>query len=198
MTKITAFRNIYINLGIILFFIVLAYAYMFPLLEGKALRMDDVEHYRGMSKELVDYREQTGEEAVWTNSMFSGMPGYLISVNYPGNLGRKLSVFIRKTFSTASFIILYLVGFYILLSSLKINRWLCVAGAVAFAFSSYFLIIIGAGHMTKANAIAWLAPTIGGVLLAFGENLWQEDYSLLPLYPWNCFRDTCKSPITVL
>ncbi|MFA5587448.1 MAG: hypothetical protein WC987_01660, partial [Mariniphaga sp.] len=167
MTKITAFRNIYINLGIILFFIVLAYAYMFPLLEGKALRMDDVEHYRGMSKELVDYREQTGEEAVWTNSMFSGMPGYLISVNYPGNLGRKLSVFIRKTFSTASFIILYLVGFYILLSSLKINRWLCVAGAVAFAFSSYFLIIIGAGHMTKANAIAWLAPTIGGVLLAF-------------------------------
>ncbi len=167
MTKITAFRNIYINLGIILFFIVLAYAYMFPLLEGKALRMDDVEHYRGMSKELVDYREQTGEEAVWTNSMFSGMPGYLISVNYPGNLGRKLSVFIRKTFSTASFIILYLVGFYILLSSLKINRWLCVAGAVAFAFSSYFLIIIGAGHMTKANAIAWLAPTIGGALLAF-------------------------------
>ena len=93
------------------------------------------------------------------------MPGYLISVNYPGNLGRKLSVFIRKTFSTASFIILYLVGFYILLSSLKINRWLRVAGAVAFAFSSYFLIIIGAGHMTKANAIAWLAPTIGGVLL---------------------------------
>lgn len=167
MTKITAFRNIYINLGIILFFIVLAYAYMFPLLEGKALRMDDVEHFRGMSKELADYREQTGEEAVWTNSMFSGMPGYLISVNYPGNLGRKLSVFIRKTFSTASFIILYLVGFYILLSSLKINRWLRVAGAVAFAFSSYFLIIIGAGHMTKANAIAWLAPTIGGVLLAF-------------------------------
>lgn len=171
MTKITAFRNIYINLGIILFFIVLAYAYMFPLLEGKALRMDDVEHFRGMSKELADYREQTGEEAVWTNSMFSGMPGYLISVNYPGNLGRKLSVFIRKTFSTASFIILYLVGFYILLSSLKINRWLRVAGAVAFAFSSYFLIIIGAGHMTKANAIAWLAPTIGGVLLAFRGKL---------------------------
>ena len=171
MTKITAFRNIYINLGIILFFIVLAYAYMFPLLEGKALRMDDVEHFRGMSKELADYREQTGKEAVWTNSMFSGMPGYLISVNYPGNLGRKLSVFIRKTFSTASFIILYLVGFYILLSSLKINRWLRVAGAVAFAFSSYFLIIIGAGHMTKANAIAWLAPTIGGVLLAFRGKL---------------------------
>lgn len=167
MTKITAFRNIYINLGIILFFILLAYAYMFPLLEGKSLRMDDIEHYRGMSKELVDYREQTGKEAVWTNSMFGGMPGYLISVNYPGNPGRKFSAFMRNTFSTASFIILYLLGFFILLTSLKINRWLSVAGAIAFAFSSYFLIIIGAGHMTKANAIAWLAPTIAGVLLAF-------------------------------
>ncbi len=167
MAKITAFRNIFINLGIILLFIILAYAYMFPLLEGKALRMDDIEHYRGMSKELVDYREETGKEAIWTNSMFGGMPGYLISVNYPGNVGRYLTVFMRKNFSTASVIMLYLLGFYILLSSLKINRWLRVAGAMAFAFSSYFLIIIGAGHITKANAIAWLAPTIAGVLLAF-------------------------------
>ena len=99
--------------------------------------------------------------------MFGGMPGYLISVNYPGNVGRYLTVFMRKNFSTASVIMLYLLGFYILLSSLKINRWLRVAGAMAFAFSSYFLIIIGAGHITKANAIAWLAPTIAGVLLAF-------------------------------
>jgi hypothetical protein len=167
MAKITGFRNIFINLGIILFFIVLSYAYLSPLLEGKVLRMDDIEHHKGMSKELVDYREKTGEEAVWTNSMFSGMPGYMISVIYPGNLGRHLTRPIRKFFSTASFLILYLVGFYILLLSLKVNRWLSVAGAVAFAFSSYFLIILGAGHMSKANAIAWLAPVIAGVLLAF-------------------------------
>ncbi|WP_372950511.1 YfhO family protein [Mariniphaga sp.] len=172
MAKITCFRNIFINIGIILFFIVLAYAYMFPLLEGKTLEMDDIMHFKGMSKELADYREATGEEAIWTNSMFGGMPGYLISVLYPGNISSHITGSIRKIFSIASFLILYMVGFFILLSSLKINRWLCVVGAVAFAFTSYFLIILNAGHMTKANAIAWLGPVLAGVLLAFrGKHL---------------------------
>ena len=167
MTKINGFRNILINLGIILFFIVLAYGYLFPLLEGKVIQMPDIEHWRGMSKELNDFREETGEEGIWTNSMFGGMPGYMISVRYPGNLAGFITGNIRKIFSTASFIILYLLGFYILLSSLKVKRWLSVAGAVAFAFSSYFLIILAAGHMTKANAIAFLAPMTAGVLLTF-------------------------------
>lgn len=167
MAKITGFRNISTHLAIILFFIVLSYAYLSPLLEGKVLRMDDIEHWKGMSKELVDFREKTGEEAVWTNSMFGGMPGYMISVVYPGNLTRYITSPLRQIFSTASFLILYLIGFYILLLSLKLNRWVSVAGAVAFAFSSYFLIILGAGHMSKANAISWLAPTIAGVLLTF-------------------------------
>lgn len=167
MAKINGFRKLLTHLGIILFFVALSYAYMAPLLEGKVLRMDDIEHHKGMSKELADYREETGEEAIWTNSMFSGMPGYMISVIYPGNLGRHIAEPIRRTFSTASFLILYLIGFFILLRSLRVNRWLSVAGAVAFAFSSYFLIILGAGHMSKANAIAWLAPTLAGVLLAF-------------------------------
>ncbi|MBW6536691.1 MAG: hypothetical protein K0B11_16915, partial [Mariniphaga sp.] len=156
MIKNTNFRKLLTNLGIFLFFIVLAYAYMFPLLESKTLEMDDIMHFKGMSKELVDYREETGEEAVWTNSMFGGMPGYMISVIYPGNLGRHITGPVRRTFSTASFLILYLIGFFVLLRSLKVNRWLSVAGAVAFAFSSYFLIILSAGHMSKANAIAWL------------------------------------------
>jgi hypothetical protein len=167
MAKINGFRNIFITLGIILFFIVLSYAYMSPLLEGKTIEMDDIRHFKGMSKELIDYREATGEEAIWTNSMFSGMPGYLISVVYPGNVTRYFHTNVRSIFTIASFLILYMIGFYILLVSLKINRWLSVAGAVAFAFSSYFIIIIGAGHTSKAAAIAYLAPVIGGVLLAF-------------------------------
>ncbi|MDD4108717.1 MAG: YfhO family protein [Prolixibacteraceae bacterium] len=167
MTKIKGFRNILINLGIILLFIILAYSYLFPLLEGKVLRMPDIEHWKGMSKELVDYRNETGEEAVWTNRMFSGMPGYMISVIYPGNLSKYINTPIRKIFSTAAFIFLYMLGFYILLSTLKINRWLSIAGAIAFAFSSYFLVILAAGHNSKADAIAWLAPLIAGVLLAF-------------------------------
>lgn len=167
MANKSGLRNIIINAGIIVFFIVVAYAYLFPLLEGKELKMDDLVHHLGMSKELVDYRNETGDEAVWTNSMFGGMPGYMISVIYPNNIISFFAGLPRLWFSIASFIFLYFVGFYILLSSLKINRWLSVAGAVAFGLSSYFIIIISAGHASKANALAFLPIVIAGVLMVF-------------------------------
>jgi hypothetical protein len=167
MAKIPGIRNILINVGIIVFFIVLAYAYLSPLLEGKELRMDDLEHHLGMSKELVDYRNKTGEEAVWTNTMFGGMPGYMISVLYPNNIMNFFAGLPRQWFSIASFIFLYLLGFYVLLTSLKFNRWLSVAGAIAFGLSSYFIIIIGAGHASKANALAFLPIVVAGVLMVF-------------------------------
>lgn len=167
MAKISGYRNILINVGIIVFFIFLAYAYMFPLLEGKELRMGDIDHHLGMSKELVDYRNETGEEAVWTNSMFGGMPGYMISVNYPNNVINFFAGLPRTWFSIASFIILYFIGFYVLLTSLKVNRWVSVAGAVAFGLSSYFIIILSAGHASKANALAFLPIVIAGVLMVF-------------------------------
>lgn len=167
MAKISGYRNILINVGIIVFFIFLAYAYLFPLIEGKELRMGDIDHHLGMSKELVDYRNETGEEAVWTNSMFGGMPGYMISVNYPNNVVNFFAGLPRSWFSIASFIILYFIGFYVLLTSLKVNRWLSVAGAIAFGLSSYFIIIIGAGHASKANALAFLPIVIAGVLMVF-------------------------------
>lgn len=169
MAKINGYRNILTNLGILVVFIALAYAYMSPLLEGKTLKMPDIDHHIGMSKELVDYRNETGEEAVWTNSMFGGMPGYMISVLYPGNLATPLANLPRQLFSIASFIILYLIGFFVLLRSLKINTWLSVAGAIAFGFSSYFIIILSAGHMSKANAIGFLPLVIAGVLMVFRE-----------------------------
>jgi hypothetical protein len=167
MANKSGLRNIIINAGIFVFFVVVAYAYMSPLLEGKHLRMDDLDHHLGMSKELVDYRNENGEEAVWTNTMFGGMPGYMISVLYPGNLADPLAGLLRGLFSIASFIILYFIGFYILLSSLKINRWLSVSGAIAFGLSSYFIIIISAGHASKANAIGFLPIVIAGVLMTF-------------------------------
>lgn len=168
MAKISGYRNILINAGIIVLFVVLAYAYFSPLLEGKELQMADLDHFKGMSKELIDYRNSTGDEAVWTNTMFSGMPGYMISVLYPGNLADYPAGLLRKLFSIASFIIWYFLGFYILLSSLKINRWTSVVGAIAFGFSSYFIIIIGAGHASKAMALGFLPLLIAGVLMAFG------------------------------
>lgn len=154
----------------ILFFIILAYAYMFPLLEGKDLATHDIQSHAGMSKELSDYREATGKEAIWTNSMFGGMPGYMISVIYSSNLLTFVQTKIMTLFHPASMIILYLIGFYILLNSLKINRWLSIAGALAFGFSSYHLIILAAGHNSKAYAIGYLMIVIAGVLMAFRHN----------------------------
>lgn len=167
MTKIKGLRNILPNLAILLLFIVITYAYLFPLLEGKVLQQSDIAHWKGMSKELVDYRNETGEEAVWTNSMFGGMPGYMISVVYNGNLALKVQRAFGKTFPLASKIILYLLGFYILLLNVGVKRWLSVVGAIAFALSSYFLIILAAGHNSKAIALGYLPIVIAGVLMVY-------------------------------
>ena len=112
MAKISGSKNILINAGIILFFIVISYAFLSPLLEGKTLDQSDINHFKGMSKELVDYRAETGKEAVWTNSMFSGMPGYMISVLYPGNLAAKVHRLFQKSFPLAAKMILYFIGFF--------------------------------------------------------------------------------------
>ncbi len=167
MTKIKGLPNILPNVVILLLFIVITYSYLFPLLEGKVLQQSDILHHKGMSKELADYRKETGKEAVWTNSMFGGMPGYMISVIYDGNLALKAQHVFGRTFPLASKIILYLLGFYILLLSLGVKRWLSVVGAIAFALSSYFLIILAAGHNSKAYALGYLPIVIAGVLMVY-------------------------------
>ena len=142
-------RGIYTKL-IILFFIAVSYLYLFPLLEGKTIPQHDIQSHVGMSKELADYREATGEEAIWTNSMFGGMPGYMVSVKYESNLLNVAHAWFVKLFHPAAMSILYLLGFYILLTTLKVGRELSVAGALAFGFSPYLIIIIQAGHNYKA------------------------------------------------
>lgn len=167
MTKITGSRNFLLNLAIIVFFLILAYAYMFPLLEGKVLHQSDIQHNIGMAKELRDYREATGEEAIWTNSMFSGMPGYMISVLYKSNLIQPIQKALTSLFHPASAIFLYMFGFFILLLSIGMDKWKSMIGAIAFGFASYFLIILVAGHNSKAYAIGYLPIVIAGVLMAF-------------------------------
>ncbi|MCL1822058.1 MAG: YfhO family protein, partial [Prolixibacteraceae bacterium] len=109
-------------------------------------------------------------EAIWTNAMFGGMPGYLISVLYSSNLFTFIQAKVMKPFHPVSMLILFMIGFYILLNSMKVNRWLTIAGALAFGFSSYHLIIIGAGHNTKAYAIGYMMIVVASVLMAFRYN----------------------------
>jgi hypothetical protein len=167
-------KQLWPYLAAILFFLVIILIYFSPILDGQKPRQDDIQRWRGMSKEIVDYREATGEEALWTNSMFGGMPAYQISVLYKNVLVKRFdSIFKLGLPHPVSLVFLYFLGFFILLLTLRVNVWFAVLGSVAFAFSSYFFIIIEAGHNSKAHAIGYMAPVLAGILLTFkGKYLW--------------------------
>jgi len=153
----------------ILIMLALTAVFFKPIVLGnKEIVQGDIEKHKGMSKEIVDYRAKYGEEPLWTNSMFGGMPAYQISTLYPSNWVAKLQVgFMKIMPHPATIIFLCLIGFYFLLVSMKVDHWLALAGAAVFAFSSYFIIIIQAGHNSKGYAIAYMAPVLMGVLLTF-------------------------------
>ena len=161
------------HLIVLLLFVSISFVYFSPLLEGKALDMQDIKQWKGMSKEITDFRSATGEEALWTNSMFSGMPAYQISARSNANLIQYIVKVITLGMPRpASSLFLYLLGFYILLLTLKVDYRISAIGAIAFAFSSYFFIIIEAGHMTKAHAIAYVPLVVASVLYTYrGEVL---------------------------
>jgi hypothetical protein len=165
------FSGITPHIFAILLFIVLAYTYFTPVLEGKQLLGHDTESWMCMAKETIDYNETHDDVTLWTNSMFGGMPTYQISMSQPYNLvsyiEKVFTIFQRPVF----FVILYLIGFYILMLSFGAKPWLAVVGAIAFTFASYNFIIIQAGHNSKAITIAYMAPLIGAVFVAFRKNL---------------------------
>ncbi len=167
MKNIT-FKDVVPYLVAIVLFVVITMIYFNPLLQGKKLKQDDIINHKGMSKEITDFREKTGEEALWTNSMFGGMPAYQISVKYKSNLFRYIDkIFLLGLPRPAGYVFLYFVGFFILLLTLRVNPWLSIAGAIAFAFSSYFFIILDAGHNSKAHAIGYMAPVLAGIILTY-------------------------------
>ena len=155
-------------IGSLLIFLILSIAYVSPVLEGKRLLQSDIVKFEGMAKEIKDFREETGKEALWTNSMFGGMPAFQISVRYSNNI----AIYLHQIFTLglprpADMIFLYFAGFFIFLLVLKVNVWVAFAGALAFAFSSYHFIIIEAGHNSKALAIAYMAPVLAAIIHTF-------------------------------
>ena len=166
--KNISFRQVLPYLAAVAIFVVISLAYFSPLLEGKKLKQSDITQFKGMSKEISDFRDATGQEALWTNSMFGGMPAYQISVQYKGNVLRYLDQLMQLYLpQPAGKVFLYMIGFFILLLVLKVDKWLAVAGAIAFAFSSYLFIIFEAGHNSKAHAIGYMAPVLAGIILTY-------------------------------
>ncbi len=158
----------------VIVFLIITLIYFSPLIEGKKLDMHDIKMYKGMSKEITDFRDQTGEEPLWTNSMFGGMPAWQISVRYTGNLMRYIDEAVMLWLpQPAGYVFLYFLGFFILMLVLRINPWVGLAGAIAFAMSSYFFIILGAGHTSKAHAIGYMAPVLAGIILTYRGKYWQ-------------------------
>jgi hypothetical protein len=158
----------------VIVFLAITIVYFSPLLDGKKLNQHDIAMYKGMSKEISDFREATGEEPLWTNSMFGGMPAWQISVRYDGNLMGYVDDIVTLWLPyPANYVFLYFLGFFILLLVLRVNPWVSLSGAVAFALSSYFFIILGAGHTSKAHAIGYMAPVLAGIILAYRGKIWQ-------------------------
>lgn len=155
-------------------FLILTAVYFSPVLfQDKGLAQHDILQFKGGAKEIQDYRERTGEEALWTNSMFGGMPAYLIQTHFPGDW----SGYIHKvlTFNLpalAGNIFITLVCAYILLVAMGMSSWLAIIGAVAFSFTSYNLIILEAGHNTKSLTIAYIPMVLAGLIYALRKNLW--------------------------
>ena len=164
-------RNQNVFLAILVFFAI-SYLYFSPILEGKVIKQSDVENLKGGFTEIRHYKEATGTYALWSNSMFCGMPTYLMWLGYPSNIAGKLMDWYNLVLpNPINTIFLYLIGFFILLRTLKMNVWLSVMGAVAFTFSSYNFAIIAAGHTNKAIVIGLFAPTIAGIILAYRNEL---------------------------
>ena len=165
-------HNIKHHLVVLIIFIGISFTYFSPVIEGKRLDVHDRKTWLGMSKEVNDFRKQTDQEALWTNSMFSGMPAYQISTKYKANLVQYVDKILSLGLARpANLLFLYLLGFYILLLSLKVDYRISCIGAIAFAFSSYFFIIIQAGHMTKAHAIAYFPMVIAAVIYTYRKNM---------------------------
>lgn len=165
--KNISFNRFYPHLVSIILFIAISFTYFSPQLEGRVIQQGDKTTFLGMSKEVRDFRDETGEEALWTNSMFGGMPAYLISVQYKNNLVKYVDRLLKFMGRPANQLFICLLGFYIALLIFGVNPWLSIVGAIAFAFSSYYFIVIAAGHNSKVFAIAYMAPIIAGIYLSY-------------------------------
>lgn len=162
-------KNLWALLPVLLF-IVLSFVYFSPdVIDGKILFQHDTQQGLAIGHEAKTYAEETGEMPRWTGSVFSGMPTFQIAPTYSSNEPLKWlqNVYNLWLVSPVSLVFIMMLGFYILLLTLNVRWYLAAFGAVAYAFSSYFFIIIAAGHIWKFITLAYIPPTIAGVILAY-------------------------------
>nr|MBP7473531.1 hypothetical protein [Prevotella sp.] len=154
----------------IIAFVVISVAYFFPAItEGRVLAQHDSVASIGLGQESKEFTEKTGEKTRWTNAIFGGMPTYQISPTYDSTNVVRGAENVYKLFlpDYVYLVFIMLLGFYILMRAFNFSVYLSVLGAIVWAFSSYFFIIIGAGHIWKFVTLAYIPPTIAGIVLAY-------------------------------
>ena len=160
-------ERIYPHAIAVLGFILISLIYFYPVLQGKKISQSDIVQYTGMAKEQIDFRATENAEPYWTNSAFGGMPTYQLGANYPHEYINKIDSALRILPRPADYLLLYFLGFYVLLLVLKADPLKAFFGALAFGFSTYLIIILGVGHNAKAHAIAYMPLVVSGILLVF-------------------------------
>lgn len=172
-------------------FVLITLVYCAPAFEGKVLSQSDTMQWKGMAHELKEYNATADTPANWTNSMFGGMPSYQITVKHPGDAFSApiwyVDQFFRKLVtlffdSIFGLLLGYFLGFFIMLRCFGVNKWLSIIGSVAISMSSYFFLIIPAGHEAKALTLGMTAPVIGGFFLIFRKHKYALGAALVMLY----------------
>ena len=169
------FKRLLPDVAAILFFIVIAFAYFYPAVsEGRILAQHDAVAGIGAGREHQEYYQEHGKATRWTNALFSGMPTYQLAPGYDS--GRTLN-YVQNVYrlflpTYVWYVFVMLLGFYILLRAFNFKVWLSVLGAIIWAFSSYFFIIIAAGHIWKFVTLAYIPPTIAGMVLVYRGRYW--------------------------
>lgn len=158
-------------------FVAIAMIYCAPLLEGKVLVQGDVNNWKGAAQEARAFYDENGTRTWWTNSMFGGMPTYQITGSLPSgemrnSMAKVAHLGLEGGWEAIGIIFAYFFGFFLMLRCFKVNPWLSIIGGLAIGFSTYFFLIIPAGHVTKAVALGFLAPVIGGFYAIFRKQYW--------------------------
>ena len=161
----------------IIAFVAVAMIYCAPILEGKVLVQGDVNNWKGAAQEARTFYDENGTRTWWTNSMFGGMPTYQITGSLPSGEVRNgmatvAHLGMKGGWEAIGIIFAYFFGFFLMLRCFKVNPWLSIIGGLAIGFSTYFFLIIPAGHVTKAVALGFLAPVIGGFYAIFRKQYW--------------------------